>query len=134
MHTPVEAMRDAKHYLLICSIGIPFIMGYNVVCGILRGLGDSKTPLYFVALACVINIVLDVVLVGFCHLRTAGAAIATVSSQGISFLTALWFLHKQGFHFPFSRRDIRLSPILSRRIFVLGAPIALQDALVNVSF
>lgn len=134
MHTPVEAMRDAKHYLLICSIGIPFIMGYNVVCGILRGLGDSKTPLYFVALACVINIVLDVVLVGFCHLRAAGAAIATVSSQGISFLTALWFLHKRGFHFPFSRRDIRLSPILSRRIFVLGAPIALQDALVNVSF
>ena len=92
MHTPVEAMRDAKHYLLICSIGIPFIMGYNVVCGILRGLCDSKTPLYFVALACVINIVLDVVLVGFCHLRAAGAAIATVSSQGISFLTALWFL------------------------------------------
>ena len=90
MHTPVEAMRDAKHYLLICSIGIPFIMGYNVVCGILRGLGDSKTPLYFVALACVINIVLDVVLVGFCHLRAAGAAIATASSQGISFLTALW--------------------------------------------
>ena len=111
MHTPVEAMRDAKHYLLICSIGIPFIMGYNVVCGILRGLGDSKTPLYFVALACVINIVLDVVLVGFCHLRAAGAAIATVSSQGISFLTALWFLHKRGFHFSFSRRDIRLSPI-----------------------
>lgn len=111
MYTPVEAMRDAKHYLLICSIGIPFIMGYNVVCGILRGLGDSKTPLYFVALACVINIVLDVVLVGFCHLRAAGAAIATVSSQGISFLTALWFLHKRGFHFPFSRRDIRLSPI-----------------------
>ena len=109
-------------------------MGYNVVCGILRGLGDSKTPLYFVALACVINIVLDVVLVGFCHLRAAGAAIATASSQGISFLTALWFLHKRGFHFPFSRRDIRLSPILSRRIFVLGAPIALQDALVNVSF
>lgn len=134
MHTPVEAMRDAKHYLLICSIGIPFIMGYNVVCGILRGLGDSKTPLYFVALACVINIVLDVVLVGFCHLRAAGAAIATASSQGISFLTALWFLHKRGFHFPFFRRDIRLSPILSRRIFVLGAPIALQDALVNVSF
>lgn len=108
MHTPVEAMRDAKHYLLICSIGIPFIMGYNVVCGILRGLGDSKTPLYFVALACVINIVLDVVLVGFCHLRAAGAAIATASSQGISFLTALWFLHKRGFHFPFFRRDIRL--------------------------
>ena len=89
MHTPVEAMRDAKHYLLICSIGIPFIMGYNVVCGILRGLGDSKTPLYFVALACVINIVFDVVLVGFCHLRAAGAAIATASSQGVPSVTCI---------------------------------------------
>ena len=62
MHTPEEAMRDTRHYILICSIGIPFIMGYNVVCGILRGLGDSKTPLYFVGLACVINIVLDFIL------------------------------------------------------------------------
>lgn len=77
MHTPEEAMRDTRHYILICSIGIPFIMGYNVVCGILRGLGDSKTPLYFVGLACVINIVLDFLLVGFFHMRAAGAAIAT---------------------------------------------------------
>lgn len=61
-----------KHYLLICSIGIPFIIGYNVVCGILRGLGDSKTPLYFVALACIINVVLDFILVGFFHMRRLG--------------------------------------------------------------
>lgn len=63
MHTPAEAMRDTCHYLLICSLGIPFIIGYNVICGILRGLGDSRTPLYFVALACAINITLDFLLV-----------------------------------------------------------------------
>ena len=134
MHTPVEAMADTEHYLLICSLGIPFIIGYNVVCGILRGLGDSRTPLYFVALACVINIGLDFLLVGGFHLRAMGAAIATVASQGISFLTALWFLHRRGFSFEFTRRDVRLSGRISGRVLTLGAPIALQDALVNVSF
>lgn len=134
MHTPAEAMHDTQAYLLIASLGIPFIIGYNVVCGILRGLGDSRTPLYFVLLACIINIVLDFLLVGAFHLRAAGAALATISSQGISFVTALWFLHRRGFSFPFTRKDIRLNGLLSRRIMVLGAPIALQDALVNISF
>lgn len=134
MHTPVEAMDDTKSYILVCSIGILFIVGYNVVCGILRGLGDSKTPLYFVALACVINIVLDFILVGYVHLGATGAAIATVTAQGVSFVTALWFLYRKGFHFEFSRRDVRLNRVISRRVLVLGAPIALQDALVNVSF
>ena len=134
MHTPEEAMADTLHYILICSAGIPFIMGYNVVCGILRGLGDSKSPLYFVGLACIINIGADFLLVGGFGMRAAGAAIATVLSQGISFLTALWFLHRRGFHFEFTHRDIRFHKDLSRRIVTLGAPIALQDALINVSF
>ena len=134
MHTPVEAMADTKSYILVCSLGILFIVGYNVVCGILRGLGDSKTPLYFVGLACVINIVLDFILVGYFHWGAAGAAIATVSAQGVSFGIALWFLYRHGFHFDFSRKDIRLNRNLSKKILVLGAPIALQDALINVSF
>lgn len=134
MHTPAEAMRDTCHYLLICSLGIPFIIGYNVICGILRGLGDSRTPLYFVALACAINITLDFLLVGGFHLRAAGAAFATIASQGISFLTALIFLRRRGFSFRFTRQDIRLNGLLSRRIVLLGAPIALQDALINISF
>ena len=120
MHTPVEAMVDTKNY--------------NVVCGILRGLGDSKTPLYFVGLACVINIVLDFILVGYFHWGATGAAIATVTAQGVSFGIALWFLYRHGFHFDFSRKDIRLNRNLSKKILVLGAPIALQDALINVSF
>ncbi|HIS10581.1 MAG TPA: MATE family efflux transporter [Candidatus Avibacteroides excrementipullorum] len=134
MHTPPEAMTDTRYYLLICSLGIPFIIGYNVVFGIMRGLGDSRSPLYFVALACVINIVLDFVLVGGCHMRAAGAATATIASQGISFAAALCYLHRKGFRFPFTRRDIRLNGILSKRIIKLGTPIALQDALINISF
>lgn len=134
MHTPPEAMTDTRHYLLICSLGIPFIIGYNVVFGIMRGLGDSRSPLYFVALACVINIVLDFVLVGGCHMRAAGAATATIASQGISFAAALCYLHRKGFRFPFTRRDIRLNGILSKQIIKLGTPIALQDALINISF
>ena len=134
MHTPQEAMADTLHYMLICSIGIPFIMGYNVVCGILRGLGDSKSPLYFVLIACIINIGVDFLLVGGFGMRAAGAAIATVLSQGISFLAALWFLHRRGFRFEFGWRNIRLNRFLSGQIARLGAPIALQDALVNISF
>ena len=134
MHTPAEAMTDTKNYILVCSAGILFIIGYNVVCGILRGLGDSKTPLYFVGLACVINIMLDFILVGYFHWGATGAAIATVTAQGVSFGIALWFLYRHGFHFDFSRKDIRLNRNLSKKIMVLGAPIALQDALINVSF
>lgn len=134
MHTPAEAMSDTKSYILVCSLGILFIVGYNVTCGILRGLGDSKTPLYFVALACVINIVLDFILVGYYHLGPTGAAIATITAQGISFVASLWLLYRKGFHFEFARHDIRLDRHLSGRILALGAPIALQDALVNVSF
>ena len=109
MHTPAEAMEDTKSYILVCSVGILFIVGYNVVCGILRGLGTF-------------------------HLGPTGAAIATVTAQGVSFTIALWFLYRRGFHFEFTRRDIRLNRVLSKRVLTLGAPIALQDALINVSF
>ena len=134
MHTPEEAMADTLHYILICSLGILFIMGYNVVCGILRGLGDSKSPLYFVGLACVINIGLDFLLVGGFGMRAAGAAVATVASQGVSFLVALWFLYRRGFRFEFTRRNIQWNGLLTKRMVALGAPLALQDALINVSF
>lgn len=105
-----------------------------VVCGILRGLGDSKTPLYFVALACVINIVLDFILVGYFHLGATGAAVATITAQGVSFVISLWFLYRHGFHFEFTRKDIRLNRNLAKKVMTLGAPIALQDALINISF
>lgn len=80
MNTPKEAIEATKSYLSICSAGIIFIVGYNVVSSILRGLGDSKTPLLFVFIACMINIVVDFVLVGYFHLGTKGAAIALGSA------------------------------------------------------
>ena len=81
MQVPVESLKFTKEYIFICSAGIPFIIGYNVVSGILRGLGDSKTPLYFILVACIVNIVVDLVLVGIFKMGAAGAAIATISAQ-----------------------------------------------------
>ena len=95
-----------------------------------EALADTEAYLWI----CALNIVLDFILVGGCHLRAAGAAIATVASQGVSFATALWYLYRKGFHFEFTRRDIRLDGQLCRRVLLLGAPIALQDLLVNFSF
>lgn len=134
MHTPPEAVADTRAYIFICACGIPFIIGYNAVSGIFRGLGDSKTPVYFIALACVINIVVDIVLVAGFHMGAAGAALATTLSQGISFIVSLFYMKRKGFSFPLNRSHFRLERYSAVRIFKVGMPIALQDALVNVSF
>ena len=134
MHTPDEAMKYTQQYIFICSCGIPFIIGYNAVSGILRGMGDSKTPLYFIAIACVINITVDIILVDFFKMGAVGAAAATVGAQGISFLLAVLFLWKKGFPFEFGKKYILLFPKKAKIIFHLGLPIALQDGLINISF
>lgn len=134
METPPEAVAYTRTYILICACGIPFIVGYNAVSGIFRGIGDSKTPVYFIAIACAINIAGDFLLTGLLHMGAAGAAIATISAQGISFLISLLYLYKKGLAFPFSKKDLRLDGFSLRTILKVGIPIALQDALVNVSF
>lgn len=134
MHTPAEAMKYTQQYIFVCSCGIPFIIGYNAVSGILRGMGDSKTPLYFIAIACVINITVDIILVDFFKMGAVGAAAATVGAQGISFLLAVLFLWKKGFPFEFGKKYILLFPQKAKIIFHLGLPIALQDGLINISF
>lgn len=134
MHTPAEAMKYTQQYIFVCSCGIPFIIGYNAVSGILRGMGDSKTPLYFIAIACVINITVDIILVDFFKMGAVGAAVATVGAQGISFLLAVLFLWKKGFPFEFGKKYIWLFPKKAKIIFHLGLPIALQDGLINISF
>ena len=133
MNTPKEAIEAIKSYLSICSAGIIFIVGYNVVSSILRGLGDSKTPLLFVFIACMINIVVDFVLVGYFHLGTKGAAIATVSAQGFSFLFALVYLCKKGIGYSFYKEDICFSKYI-QKIMQIGFPLGLQSVLVNISF
>lgn len=134
MHTPAEAVPAAREYVFICACGIPFIIGYNAVSGIFRGIGDSKTPVYFIALACAVNIVLDFALTGGLSMGASGAAIATVSAQGASFIAAVIYLRKKGFAFPFGRRHLRLKKDSVISILKVGSPLALQDALVNVSF
>lgn len=134
MQTPPEAVADARDYVFTCSLGLPFIIGYNALSGIFRGLGDSKTPVYFVALATVINIAADFWLVGGLHLGSTGAAIATVTAQGLSFLAALVFLMKKGFPFPFARRHLRLNGRTAKRILKVGGPLALQSTSIHLSF
>lgn len=129
MNTPKEAIEATKSYLSICSAGIIFIVGYNVVSRILRGLGDSKTPLLFVFIACMINIVL----VGYFHMGAKGAAIATVSAQGFSFLFALVYLCKKGIGYSFYKEDICFSKYI-QKIMQIGFPLGLQSVLVNISF
>lgn len=134
MQTPPEAVADTRDYVFTCSLGLPFIIGYNALSGIFRGLGDSKTPVYFVALATIINIVADFVLVGGLKMGATGAAIATVAAQGLSFLAALLYLCKTGFSFPFTRRHLRLDKRAAARILKVGAPLALQSTSVHLSF
>ena len=134
MQTPAQAVADAQRYIFICSCGIPFIIGYNGVSGIFRGMGDSKTPVYFILLACVINISADFLLTGAFHMGAEGAAIATVAAQGVSFLASLLYMKEKGFSFPFHRADIRLESSSVLQILKVGLPLALQDALVNISF
>lgn len=133
MNTPKEAIEATKSYLSICSAGIIFIVGYNVVSSILRGLGDSKTPLLFIFIACMINIVVDFFLVGYFHMGAKGAAIATVSAQGFSFLFALVYLCKKGIGYSFYKEDICFSKYI-QKIMQIGFPLGLQSVLVNISF
>lgn len=133
MNTPKEAIQATKDYLFVCSIGVIFIIGYNVVSAILRGLGDSKTPLLFVFIACIMNIAVDFILVGYFHMGAIGAAIATVLAQGFSFVFAIIYLMKKGLGFSFDKKDICFSYYINK-ILKIGFPIGFQSILVNMSF
>nr|WP_325239981.1 MATE family efflux transporter [uncultured Oscillibacter sp.] len=134
MQAPAEAFDQTVVYVRICSGGAAFIVAYNVLGAVFRGLGDSRTPLLTVTIACVANIAGDLLLVGPCGLGVAGAALATVLAQGISVALSLMLIRRRGLPFAFSPRDIRFEPRHTRRILRLGAPVALQDVLVSVSF
>lgn len=89
MSVPEEAVSGTIAYLTICFIGIPFITAYNIISSIFRGMGDSKSPMYFIAVACVANIILDYIFIGLCHFGPAGAALGTTVSQAISVIVSL---------------------------------------------
>lgn len=134
MQAPAEAFEQTVVYVRVCSGGAVFIVAYNVLGAMFRGLGDSKTPLLTVTIACVVNIAGDLLLVGPCGLGVAGAALATVLAQAVSVALSLLFIRRRGLPFSFSVRDIGFESSHTRRILRLGTPVALQDVLVSVSF
>ena len=134
LNVPPQAMAEAITYMRICSLGIPLMIGYNIVCALLRAVGDSKSPLIFVAVACGINILGDVLLTGVLGLGVTGVAIATAAAQGLSFVFSLVFIMRRGLPFAFGRRDIRLDGRTTGNIFRIGVPMGLQSVLINISF
>lgn len=132
--TPAEAVDGTVAYLTICFIGIPFITAYNIISSILRGLGDSKSPMYFIAIACVANILLDYLFMGPLHLGPAGAALGTTISQIISVLISLFMVLHQHNGICLTRKSFRPQTAIMGRILKVGVPIAMQDGLIQVAF
>ncbi len=133
MQAPTQAVTQTSAYVRICGGGIIFIVAYNLLSAILRGLGDSRSPLLFVLVACVVNIVGDLVLVAGFHMDAAGAAIATVAAQALSVVFAVFLLIKKNLPFTISKKDFRLNP-QCKRFLKIGFPLALQEFLTQVSF
>ena len=133
MQAPKEAVGLTSVYVKICGSGIFFIVAYNLLSAIFRGLGDSKSPLIFVAVACVINIVGDLVLVAGVNMNAAGAAIATVAAQAVSVVFALVLLFKRKLPFKITKKDFSINRHC-RRALKVGLPLALQEFLTQISF
>lgn len=134
MSVPAGSLAMSMDYMHIISLGTVFVLGYNAVCAVLRGMGDSQSPLVFVAIATVLNILLDLLLVGPLGLGAAGAALATVLAQGLSFLVALVTLRRRGFLSGFAPRDLAPDLPLWRTLLRLGIPTAVQLSIVNLSY
>ncbi len=133
LNTPTEAVSETSSYIFVCSIGIPMIFLYNILSSIFRGLGDSKIALVTVGIACTINVIGDLILVGVFDLGAAGAAIATTAAQTISvILSVIIAAKKKLFTISFDMFKVRLSCI--KNVLQLGLPIALQSVLVSLSF
>lgn len=134
MQAPAEALDKTTTYITICSAGAVFIVAYNLVGSIFRGIGDSVMPLVTVAIACVLNIIGDLVLVALCHMGTAGAAIATVFAQAVSVALSVLLIRRRQLPFTLTKKSLRPDGSRIRQILFLGIPIALQDLLVSISF
>lgn len=134
LNIPEEARSEANRYMVICSFGIPMIIGYNTVCALLRAIGDSKSPLVFVGVACGVNIIGDLLLTGWLKMGAAGVAIATVGAQTVSFIFSLVFIMKKGLPFAFSKKDIRFEGSMTGKIMKIGIPMGIQSMLINLSF
>lgn len=134
LNTPEESFDLTMTYVAVCACGNFFVCGYNSISAILRGYGDSKKPMVFVGIACVLNIVLDFVFVRFAHMGVAGTALATVISQGVSMAVAVVYLKRNGFVFDFKLSSFRVHRRMAKELAVVGIPISLQELMVRISF
>lgn len=134
MSTPEEAVAGTVAYLTICFIGIPCITAYNIISSIFRGLGDSKSPMYFIAVACVANIALDYLFIGAMGLGPAGAALGTTLSQAISVVVSLAVILKRQTGINLRKEDLKLRRPVLRQILKIGLPVALQDGFIQIAF
>lgn len=134
LKAPEDAFAGTVAYVRICSAGTLFIVAYNLVGSIFRGIGDAKMPLITVSIACVLNIAGDLLLVALFHMGVAGAAIATVFAQAVSVLLSLLIIRRRSLPFAISRRSIRFDAPMIRSILHIGVPIAFQELLVGASF
>lgn len=134
MDTPLEAVAGTRDYLTVCFIGIPFIMAYNIIASIFRGLGDSKSPMYFVAVACVVNILLDFFFIGYCGWGATGAALGTTLSQMASVVFALFAIRRHRQVFDVHRHDFKPRRDVISGILKIGFPIAMQDGFIQIAF
>ena len=134
MSTPAQAVSGTLDYLTICFMGIPFITAYNIISSIFRGMGDSKSPMYFVAVACAANIGLDYLFMGALHMGPSGAALGTTLSQAVSVAVSLAVILKRGGGLSVRKQDFKPLPPVMGRLLKIGVPIALQDGFIQISF
>ena len=134
IETPAASYDESNSYLTITLSGLVFIFGYNALAAILRGMGDSKTPMYFVTIACVINVLLDLYLVAGLGWAAKGAAVATVISQGLSMLLCILYMKRKDFQFDFKASSFIIDRQQLRQIFRIGLPSSVQNGVVSSSF
>lgn len=133
--TPADAVPGAVSYLTVCFLGIPFIVAYNIISAIFRGLGDSKTPMYFIAAACIANIALDYLFMGALRLGPVGAALATTLAQAFSVVLSLAVIFcKHGLGITLHKSDFSPNRKRFGRLLRVGVPVMMQDGFVQVSF
>lgn len=132
--TPKEAVNETVGYLVICFMGIPFVTAYNIISSIFRGLGDSKSPMYFIGIACVLNIALDYLFIGFLDMGVNGAALGTTLSQMISVVIALVVIKRYNMGIELHKHDLLLKKGVLGNILKIGIPVAVQDGFIQVSF
>ena len=134
MSTPEEAIAGTALYLKICFLGIPFITAYNIISSIFRGMGDSKSPMYFIGIACMGNIVLDYFFIGAMQLGPAGAALGTTLSQTFSVIIALISMMKRKTGIHLKKTDFRPNKKVMWQILRVGFPVAIQDGCIQIAF